>query len=83
MLARFRPWYKEEEKARLVEYAQRLAKGNEIVSVEVLNNIYGKAFMRVKFKTATERQAKYGLYDLHSRGVLLEKMPKKYQPEFI
>lgn len=80
---RFRPWYKESEIEALIIYANKLAKGNELVNVEVLNNIYHDTILRVQYKTTTENQKKYGLFTLHTVARRIDKMPKKYQPEFI
>ena len=82
-MMRFRPWYKESEIEALVTYANKMAKGNELVNVEVLNNVYGDAILRVQYETATENQKKYGLSTLHTVAKRIDKMPKKYQPEFI
>lgn len=79
----FRPWYKESEIEALLTYANKMAKGNELVNVEVLSNVYGDAVMRVQYKTASENQRKWGLFTLHTTAKRIDKMPKKYQPEFI
>lgn len=79
----FRPWYKAGERLALLEYASKMAKGNEIENVTVLTNVYGDAILRVQYKTATEKQKEYGLYDLHTVAKRIDKMPKKYQPEYI
>lgn len=79
----FRPWYKESEIEALLTYANKMAKGNELVNVEVLSNVYGDAVMRVQYKTASENQRKRGLFTLHTTAKRIDKIPKKYQPEFI
>lgn len=78
-----RPWHTEEDKAKLIEWATKQAKGNEITLIEICQNIYKEDFVRVVFKTVSEGQKRYGYFTLHERKKLLYLLPKKYQPQWI
>ena len=76
----FRPWHTGEDKSKMIAWAELQAKGNEIILVEIRENVYRKDFIRVVFKTQTEKQKAYGLYDTHEAKALLSVLPKKYRP---
>jgi len=82
-IVRVRPWYTEEDKAKLVSWAEKIARGSEIESIIVRENVWNEDFVQVQFKTQTERQKQFGFFDLTTRRKLLSKLPKKYQPHTI
>ena len=83
MITKFRPWHTENDQKKLIAWAKLQAHGHEITKVEIIKNIYGDDFIRVQFKTATEKQSIHGFYDLCTRSKALWKLPKKYQPDII
>ena len=83
MMVRVRPWYTKEDTDKIIEWATNQAKGNEIISVIIRENVYREDFVQVQYKTQTERQARFGYYDVHTVTKVLWKLPKKYQPHTI